>query len=175
MALRPQVRGLTEVRAVTDKIVPCIWYDLDQAQEAAALYVSLLPDSWIDHVTRSPVDNPSMAAGGVLTVEFTLAGRPYLGLNGGPMFKHSEAVSFQVLTEDQAETDRLWDALIADGGQASDCGWLKDRWGLSWQITPRRLMELIKDPAKGRAAMASMMTMSKIDIATLEAAVAGID
>lgn len=155
-----------------DKIVPCIWYDVDQAQKAAELYVSLLPDSRIDHVTRSPVDNPSVAAGGVLVVEFTLAGRPYMGLNGGPMFKHSEAVSFQVLTDDQAETDRLWDALIADGGEASACGWLKDRWGLSWQITPRRLMELTKDPIKGKAAMQAMMTMSKIDIAALEAAVA---
>jgi predicted 3-demethylubiquinone-9 3-methyltransferase (glyoxalase superfamily) len=157
---------------VPDKIVPCIWYDVDQAQKAAELYVSLLPDSRIDHVTRSPVDNPSVAAGGVLVVEFTLAGRPYMGLNGGPMFKHSEAVSFQVLTDDQAETDRLWDALIADGGEASACGWLKDRWGLSWQITPRRLMELTKDPIKGKAAMQAMMTMSKIDIAALEAAVA---
>ena len=159
---------------MSDKIMPCIWYDLDQAQEAAELYVSLLPDSRIDHVTRSPTDNPSMKAGGVLTVEFTLAGRAYMGLNGGPQFKHSEAVSFQVLTEDQAETDRLWDALIADGGQASDCGWLRDRWGLSWQITPRRLMELVKDPVRGRAAMVSMMTMQKIDIATLEAAVADL-
>ena len=159
---------------MSDKIMPCIWYDLDQAQEAAELYVSLLPDSRIDHVTRSPTDNPSMKAGGVLTVEFTLAGRAYMGLNGGPQFKHSEAVSFQVLTDDQAETDRLWDALIADGGQASDCGWLRDRWGLSWQITPRRLMELVKDPVRGRAAMESMMIMQKIDIATLEAAVADL-
>ena len=159
---------------MSDRIIPCIWYDLDQAQEAAELYVSLLPDSRIDHVTRSPTDNPSMKAGGVLTVEFTLAGRAYMGLNGGPQFKHSEAVSFQVLTDDQAETDRLWDALIADGGQASDCGWLRDRWGLSWQITPRRLMELVKDPVRGRAAMVSMMTMQKIDIATLEAAVADL-
>lgn len=159
---------------MSGKIIPCIWYDLDQAQQAAELYVSLLPDSRIDHVTRSPTDNPSMKAGGVLTVEFTLAGRAYMGLNGGPQFKHSEAVSFQVLTDDQAETDRLWDALIADGGQASDCGWLRDRWGLSWQITPRRLMELVKDPVRGRAAMESMMTMQKIDIATLEAAVADL-
>lgn len=159
---------------MSEKIVPCIWYDLDQAQKAAELYVSLLPDSRIDHVTRSPADNPSMKEGGVLTVEFTLAGRPYLGLNGGPQFKHSEAVSFQVLTVDQAETDRLWNGLIADGGQASDCGWLRDRWGLAWQITPRHLMELIKDPVKGKAAMEAMMTMQKIDIAALEAAVADV-
>lgn len=160
---------------MSDKIVPCIWYDLDQAQRAAELYVSLLPDSRIDRITRSPVDNPSMEAGGVLTVEFTLAGRPYMGLNGGPMFKHSEAVSFMVLTEDQAETDRLWDSLIANGGQASECGWLKDPWGLSWQITPRRLMELVTDPVRNKAAMAAMMTMQKIDIAALDAAVADLD
>jgi predicted 3-demethylubiquinone-9 3-methyltransferase (glyoxalase superfamily) len=159
---------------VADKIVPCIWYDLDQAQRAAELYVSLLPDSRIDRVTTSPVDNPSMKAGGVLTVEFTLAGRAYLGLNGGPMFKQSEAVSFMVMTEDQAETDRLWDALIANGGQPSDCGWLKDPWGVSWQITPRRLMELTTDPLRSKAAMEAMMTMQKIDIATLDAAVANI-
>jgi predicted 3-demethylubiquinone-9 3-methyltransferase (glyoxalase superfamily) len=158
--------------AVSDKILACIWYDLDQAQAAAELYVSLLPDSRIDRITRSPVDNPSMKAGGVLTVEFTLAGRAYMGLNGGPAFKPSEAVSFMIMTQDQAETDRLWDALIANGGQAGDCGWLKDPWGVSWQITPRRLMELVTDPVKGRAAMASMMTMQKIDIAALEAAVA---
>lgn len=159
---------------MSDKIVPCIWYDTDQAQKAAELYVSLLPDSHIDKVTRSPVDNPSTPAGGVLMVAFTLAGRAYLGLNGGPQVKHSQAVSFQVLTEDQAETDRLWDGLIADGGEASMCGWLRDPWGLSWQITPRRLMELTADPVKGKAAMEAMMTMKKIDIAALEAAVAEV-
>lgn len=157
---------------MSDKILACIWYDLDQAQRAAELYVSLLPDSRIDRITRSPVDNPSMKAGGVLTVEFTLAGRAYMGLNGGPMFQQSEAVSFMILTEDQAETDRLWDALIANGGQESACGWLKDPWGVSWQITPRRLMELTTDPLRGKAAMEAMMTMQKIDIAALDAAVA---
>lgn len=158
---------------MTDKIVPCLWYD-GAAEEAATFYVSLLPDSRVDQVARSPVDTPSGPEGMVLTVEFTLAGRTYLGLNGGPAFPFTHAVSFQILTEDQAETDRLWNALISNGGQASDCGWLKDRWGLSWQITPRRLMDLTRDPdpARARAAMSAMMTMRRIDIAALEAAVA---
>lgn len=155
---------------MSHKIAPCVWYD-GAAEEAANFYAATFPDSHVDAVHRSPTDYPSGKAGDVITVDFTVCGMSFLGLNGGPQFKHSEAVSFQVYTDDQAETDRLWDALIADGGQASDCGWLKDRWGLSWQITPRRLMELIKDPVKGRAAMEAMMTMQKIDIATLEAAV----
>ena len=156
------------------KITPCLWFD-KSAEEAANFYITLFPDSRIDHVQRSPADNPSMKAGGVLVVEFTLAGQQYMGLNGGPQFTFSEAVSFQVRTEDQAETARLWDALIANGGQESECGWLKDRWGLSWQITPKRLMELIADPDPGRSrrAMESMMTMRRIDIATLEAAADG--
>lgn len=160
---------------MADKIVPCLWFDGD-GEEAARFYVSLLPDSRIDGVHRSPVDTPSGPADSVLMVEFTLAGRSYLALNGGSAFKFDEAVSFMVMTEDQAETDRLWDALIADGGQESACGWLKDRWGLSWQITPRRLMELTTDPdrERARAAMQAMMTMRKIDIAALERAVAEI-
>lgn len=159
---------------MSHKIIPCIWYD-GAAEEAAALYTSLLPDSRIDSVNRSPVDTPSGPAGSVLTVEFTLAGRPYLGLNGGPAFPHTEAVSFQIMTDDQIETDRLWYALIADGGQESACSWLKDRWGLSWQIVPRRLWELVKDPDPGRAqrAMTAMMSMRKIDIAALERAADG--
>jgi predicted 3-demethylubiquinone-9 3-methyltransferase (glyoxalase superfamily) len=160
---------------MADKIVPCLWFDGD-GEEAARFYVSLLPDSRIDGVHRSPVDTPSGPADSVLMVEFTLAGRSYLALNGGSAFKFDEAVSFMVMTEDQAETDRLWDALIADGGQESACGWLKDRWGLSWQITPRRLMELTTDPNRERAgaAMQAMMTMRKIDIAALDRAVAEI-
>lgn len=160
---------------MADKIVPCLWFDGD-GEEAARFYVSLLPDSRIDGVHRSPVDTPSGPADSVLMVEFTLAGRSYLALNGGSAFKFDEAVSFMVMTEDQAETDRLWDALIADGGQESACGWLKDRWGLSWQITPRRLMELTTDPnrERARAAMQAMMTMRKIDIAELDRAVAEI-
>ena len=160
---------------MADKIVPCLWFDGD-GEAAARFYVSLLPDSRIDAVHRSHIDTPSGPADSVLMIEFTLAGRAYLALNGGPDFTFDEAVSFMVMTEDQAETDRLWDALIADGGQESVCGWLKDRWGLSWQITPRRLMELTTDPdrARAKAAMAAMMTMRKIDIAALDRAVADL-
>lgn len=156
------------------KIIPCLWYD-GQAEQAANFYVTLLPDSRIDNVQRSPADNPSMKAGGVLVVEFTLAGQQYIGLNGGPEFRFTEAVSFQVRTEDQAETDRLWDALIANGGEESQCGWLKDRWGLSWQITPKRLLELIgdSDPGRARRAMEAMLTMRRIDIAALDRAADG--
>src|SRR5438874_10516573 len=127
------------------KITPCLWFNHD-AEAAASFYVTLFPDSRIDQVVRSPAETPSGPEGMVLVVEFTLAGQPYLGLNGGPEFPFTEAVSFQVRTEDQAETDRLWHTLTAHGGQASQCGWLKDRWGLSWQITPKRLLELLADP-----------------------------
>lgn len=157
-----------------DKIIPCLWYD-GQAEEAAGFYVSLFEDSRIDRVVRSPADTPSGPAGQVLAVEFTLAGRQYIGLDGGPMFKFNEAVSLQVQTEDQAETDRLWDALTADGGEESVCGWLKDRWGLSWQITPRRLTELTMgaDKDQARRAMEAMMSMRKIDIDAIERAARG--
>ncbi|MCW0046217.1 VOC family protein [Brevundimonas sp. BT-123] len=160
---------------MTDKIIPCLWFDGD-AEAATAFYVSLLPDSRITVVNRSPVDTPSGPEGSVLTVQFVLAGRQYLALNGGPNFRFTEAVSFMVMTEDQAETDRLWDALLADGGRENACGWLKDRWGLSWQITPRRLMELTTDPnpARAKAAMQAMMGMIKIDIAALDRAVADL-
>ena len=160
---------------MTDKIIPCLWFDGD-AEAATAFYVSLLPDSRITAVNRSPVDTPSGPEGSVLTVQFVLAGREYLALNGGPNFRFTEAVSFMVMTEDQAETDRLWDALLADGGRENACGWLKDRWGLSWQITPRRLMELTTDPnpARAKAAMQAMMGMIKIDIAALDRAVADL-
>lgn len=160
---------------MADKIVPCLWFD-GEAEAATAFYVSLLPNSRITAVNRSPVDTPSGPAGSVLTVQFVLAGREYLALNGGPNFRFTEAVSFMVMTEDQAETDRLWDALLADGGRENACGWLKDRWGLSWQITPRRLMELTTDPnpARAKAAMQAMMDMIKIDIAALDRAVADL-
>ena len=160
---------------MSDKIVPCLWFDGD-GEEAARFYVSLLPDSRIDSVNRSPVDTPSGPADSVLTVEFTLAGRRYIALNGGANFTFDEAVSFMIMTEDQAETDRLWAALTANGGQENVCGWLKDRWGLSWQITPRRLMELTTDAnrARAKAAMTAMMSMRKIDIAALDRAVAGL-
>jgi len=160
---------------MADKIVPGLWFD-GEAEAATAFYVSLLPDSRITAVNRSPVDTPSGPAGSVLTVQFVLAGREYLALNGGPNFRFTEAVSFMVMTEDQAETDRLWDALTADGGRENACGWLKDRWGLSWQITPRRLVELTTDPdpARAKAAMQAMMEMIKIDVAALERAVADL-
>jgi len=158
---------------MTDKIIPCIWYDLGQAREAAEFYVSLgLPDSRIDDVALSPADNPSSRQGEELMVEFTLAGRRYLGLNGGPMFRQTEAVSFLIQTEDQAETDRLWDAIVGNGGSESMCGWCKDRWGVSWQITPRALMDLHREtnPARAKAGFEAMMQMKKIDIAAILAA-----
>ena len=143
-----------------------------QAEEAAWFYVSLLPDSQIDRVTRSPVDTPGGKVGTVLIVDFTLAGTQYIALNT-PGFPFTEAISFQIACADQAETDRLWAALTADGGSEIACGWLKDRWGVFWQVTPTRLMELIKDPDQDRArrAMEAMMNMVKIDIAELERAV----
>ena len=157
-----------------DKIVPCLWYN-HTAEEAAGFYVTLLPDSRIDNVVRSPADNPSMKEGDVLVVEFTLAGKPYIGLNGGPLFQFNEAVSFQVRTDDQEETDRLWEAITSNGGEESMCGWCKDRWGLSWQITPKRLLELNADPdpARARRAMEAMLKMRKIDIAAVERAADG--
>ena len=159
---------------MADKIVPCLWFD-GEAEAATAFYVSLLPDSRITAVNRTPVDTPSGPAGSVLTVQFVLAGREYLALNGGPNFRFTEAVSFMVMTEDHAETDRLWDALTADGGRENACGWLKDRWGLSWQITPVALMNAIAhpDPATAKRAFEAMMGMTKIDIAAIEAAVRG--
>ncbi len=156
---------------MTSKNTICLWFDGD-AVEAAEFYARTFPDSAIQAVHRAPGDFPSGRQGDVLTVEFSLMGIPCLGLNGGPAFRHSEAFSFQVATEDQAETDRLWDAIVGQGGQPSACGWCKDRWGLSWQITPRQLIEAITDPdpAAARRAFAAMMTMGKIDIAAIEAA-----
>ena len=152
----------------------CLWYD-GAALEAAEFYARTFPDSSVGAVRRAPADYPSGKRGDVLTVEFTVLGRPCIGLNGGPVFTPNESVSFMVLTEDQAETDRYWNAIVGNGGAESECGWCKDRWGYSWQITPRRLMELTTgpDPDKARRAMEAMMTMRKIDIAALEAAVAG--
>jgi predicted 3-demethylubiquinone-9 3-methyltransferase (glyoxalase superfamily) len=152
-------------------LYPCLWFD-GNAEEAADFYASLIPDSKVHRAWRSPADTPSGPEGMVLTVEFTLAGQRFLGLNGGPEFTFNEAVSFVIECDDQAEVDRLWDALRADGGEPSACGWLKDRFGLSWQITPRRLNELLDDPDPGRArrAMDAMLQMGKIDIAELERA-----
>ena len=149
----------------------CLWYDTD-ALDAAQFYARTFPDSAVGRILRAPGDYPSGKQGNVLTVEFTVAGIPCLGLNGGPAFKHTEAFSFQIATDDQAETDRLWNAIIDNGGQASDCGWCKDKWGLSWQITPRVLIEAIADPdpAAAKRAFEAMMTMQKIDVAKIEAA-----
>jgi predicted 3-demethylubiquinone-9 3-methyltransferase (glyoxalase superfamily) len=155
------------------KVTPCLWFD-GQAEQAANYYVSLLPDSRIDRVVRSPADTPSGPAGMVLAVDFTLAGTKFSGLNGGPQFPFTEAVSFQIACEDQAEVDRLWAALSA-GGSPGHCGWLKDRWGLSWQIVPKRLFQLLADadPNRSRRAMEAMLQMSKLDIAALERAADG--
>jgi 2-polyprenyl-6-hydroxyphenyl methylase/3-demethylubiquinone-9 3-methyltransferase len=149
----------------------CLWYD-GTAEEAAHFYAATFPDSSVDAVHRAPADYPSGKKGDVLTVQFTVLGIPCLGLNGGPAFRHSEAFSFQVATRDQAETDRYWNAIIENGGQASACGWCKDRWGLSWQITPVALTEAIADPdpAVAKRAFEAMMTMGKIEIAVIEAA-----
>lgn len=149
----------------------CLWFDGD-AVDAAQFYARTFPDSAVAAIHRAPGDFPSGKQGDVLTVEFTVLGIPCLGLNGGPGVKHSEAFSFQVATDDQAETDRLWNAIIGHGGQASACGWCKDRWGLSWQITPRALVDAITDPdpLAAKRAFDAMMEMTRIDIAVIEAA-----
>ncbi len=144
---------------MVSKNTVCIWYDQD-ALEAAQFYAKTFPDSAVRKVLRAPGDYPSGKQGDVLTVEFTVAGIPCVGLNGGPAFKHTEAFSFQISTEDQAETDRLWDAIVGNGGQESECGWCKDKWGLSWQITPRVLTEaLAAGGEEAKRAFAAMMTM----------------
>ena len=149
----------------------CLWYD-GTAQAAAEFYAATFPDSSVGAVHRAPGDFPSGKQGDVLTVEFTVAGIPCLGLNGGPQFKHTEAFSFQIAPGDQAETDRLWNAVVGNGGQESACGWCKDKWGLSWQITPRALTAAMTNPDRAVAGRAfeAMMTMRKIDIAKIEAA-----
>ncbi len=152
----------------------CLWFD-GTALDAARFYAETFPDSAVGAVHRAPSDYPSGKQGDVLTVEFRVAGIPCLGLNGGPAFKHSEAFSFQIATDNQAETDRLWNAIVSQGGQESACGWCKDRWGLSWQITPRALISAVSDadPAAAKRAFEAMMTMGKIDIAAIEAAQSG--
>lgn len=149
----------------------CLWYD-GSALEAAEFYARTFPDSAVGSVFRAPADFPSGKAGDVLTVTFTVIGIPCLGLNGGPAFRHSEAFSFQVATDTQEETDRLWNAIVGHGGQESACGWCKDKWGLSWQITPRVLTEGLADPdpAVAKRVFEAMMRMGKIDIAGIEAA-----
>jgi len=159
--------------AMSDKVAPCLWFD-GRAEEAANFYASLLPDSHVDAVHRAPADYPSGKKGDVLTVEFTLAGRKFVGLNGGPHFTFNEAVSFQIYCDDQGAVDRLSAALSAVP-EAEQCGWVKDRFGLSWQIVPRRLLALMTDPvaARARRAMQAMLTMKRIDIAAVERAAEG--
>jgi 2-polyprenyl-6-hydroxyphenyl methylase/3-demethylubiquinone-9 3-methyltransferase len=159
---------------MTSKNTICLWYE-GAALEAATFYAATFPDSAVGAVHRAPGDYPDGQQGDVLTVEFTVMGIPCVGLNGGPMFKHSEAFSFQVATDDQAETDRLWNAIVGNGGKESMCGWCKDKWGLSWQISPRVLTDAVmgSDRAAAKRAFEAMMTMKKIDIAKIEAAVRG--
>jgi 2-polyprenyl-6-hydroxyphenyl methylase/3-demethylubiquinone-9 3-methyltransferase len=149
----------------------CLWYD-GTAEEAARFYAETFPDTRVTGVHRAPGDYPDGKQGDVLTVEFTVMGIPCIGLNGGPVFKQTEAFSFQVATDDQAETDRLWNAIVGNGGQESECGWCKDKWGVSWQITPRVLTEAFtgSDRAAAKRAFEAMMTMKKIDVAKIEAA-----
>ena len=156
---------------MTSKNTICLWYD-GTAEEAARFYAQTFPDSTVGAIQRAPGDFPSGKQGDVLTVEFTVMGIPCLGLNGGPTFKPDEAFSFQVATDDQEETDRLWNAIVQNGGQESACGWCKDKWGLSWQITPRALTDGMADPdrAAAKRVFDAMMEMTKIDIATIEAA-----
>jgi len=156
------------------KNIICLWYD-GTAEEAASFYARTFPDSSVGAVYRAPGDYPGGKRGDALTVEFSVLGLPCLGLNGGPTVKHSEAFSFQVITNDQPETDRYWHAIVGGGGAASQCGWCRDKWGISWQITPRALMDALSnpDPAAARRAFEAMMGMIKIDIAAINSALRG--
>ncbi len=159
---------------MASKNTVCLWFN-GTALDAATFYAATFPDSAVRAVHHAPGDFPSGKQGDVLTVDFTVAGIDCIGLNGGPAFKHSEAFSFQIATDDQAETDRLWNAIVGNGGEESACGWCRDKWGLSWQITPRVLTEAVTstDPAVARRAFEAMMTMRRIDVAAIEAAVKG--
>jgi len=157
------------------RITPCLWFD-GNAEEAASFYTSVFPNSRIDKVVRSAADNPSTQEGEVLTVEYTLDGSPFIGLNGGPDFTFSEAISFDIDCKDQAEVDRYWDALIQGGGEHSVCGWLKDRFGVSWQVVPRQLNEMLESPdrAAAKRAMEAMLKMTKLDVEQLKEAFEGV-
>ena len=159
-----------------DKITPCLWFDGDKAEEAARFYTSLLPNSRIDRINRSPADTPSGSEGSVLTVDFTLDGRSFIALNGGPDFQFSEAISMSIDCEDQAEVDRYWEALTSNGGEESVCGWLKDRFGLSWQVVPRQMAEMFASPDRdaARRAMEAMLKMVKLEVDELRRAYDGV-
>jgi predicted 3-demethylubiquinone-9 3-methyltransferase (glyoxalase superfamily) len=165
---------ITKESLTMSKISPCLWFN-GEAEEASKFYVSLLPDSRIDRVQRSPVDNPGGEAGSVLVVQFTLAGQQYMALNGGTRFEYTPAISFKIDCADQAEVDRLWDALASDGGAAQRCGWVRDRYGVSWQIVPSVLPEFLggSDASGAKRAMQAMLGMTKLDIAELRRAYEG--
>ena len=160
---------------MADKMITCLWFDKGEARRAAEFYASVFPDTKVGKRHAAASDFPGGSAGEELTVDFTLLGQSFVGLNGGPNFKPNESVSFMVVTESQEETDRYWNAIVGNGGQESECGWCKDRWGFSWQITPRVLLEAMDDPdpAAAKRAFDAMMTMQKIDVAKIEAALKG--
>ncbi len=160
-----------------NKLITCVWFDKGEARKAAEFYASVFPDTEVGARHAAVSDFPGGNEGEELTVEFTVLGQPFIGLNGGPNFKANESVSFMVMTDDQEETDRYWNAIVDNGGEESACGWCKDKWGFSWQITPRALLKATDNPdrAAAKRAFEAMMTMRKIDIAKIEAAVAGVD